>query len=404
MLEWPYKTSFAMNPVYIYDALRTPLEAGLSGGAYREIRPLDLLRQTLLVLSKREFWRHVPPSDFILGCATPVGDLGKNIARAALLHAGMHAISGVQLNRFDLSGLDAVGWAMARIGAGMEAAVLAGGLCLQSSLDARQDRGAWTDDPDMAILPTGFPPVFSADLQSWLDALDADGLEAYAKNARSRGQDISTSDFSYLFPILDDNGLTLIDQDRLPEASETSEGLPLLPEVVYQRFLPLAQKKYFHLEHFPRIHAASTAAAPADGLGLLLLGGEPTTAARVPLARIRAYVLLESAENLPFAGMTQAAEAALARSGLSREQIDLWACDEPFAGIALAFQRSMQLDPERLNVSGGNLVFGRPAAANGSYLLIRMLEDLKNKQLSFGLLALADHSGSSGAIIVENLG
>lgn len=394
-----------MNSVYIYDALRTPLEAGLSGGAYREIRPLDLLRQTLLVFSKREFWQHIPPGDFMLGCATPVGDLGKNIARAALLHAGMHTVSGVQLNRFDLSGLDAVGWAMARIAAGMEVAALAGGLCLQSSLDARQDRGPWTDDPDMAILPTGFPSAFSADLQSWLHALDADAVAAYAENSRLRGQDRKTTDFSCLCPILDDNGLTLIDQDRLPEVGDASEELPILPEAVYQRFLPLAQKKYFHLEHFSSIHTAFSTAAPADGLALLLLGGEPTVAAaQTPLARIRAYVLLESAENLPFAGMAQAAEAALARSGLRRDQIDLWGCDEPYAGIALAFQKNMQLDPERLNVSGGNLLFGRPAAANGSYLLIRMLEDLKNRQLSFGLLALADHSGSSGAIIVENLG
>lgn len=391
-----------MNPVYIYHALRTPMEAKHSGGSYREIRPLDLLGQTLLAMSDHPYWKGSPPRDFILGCDTPLGDLGKNIARAALVHAGMHAISGVQINRFDLGGLDALGWSMARIGSGAQESLVAGGISLQGSVEGINDRGSWTDDPDLAVLSTGFPPVFSADLQAYLRSLTASDVQAYAETSRLRLSERPGEGCTYLHIVTDVNGIPLVERDRLPEMGAFVDNYPLLTEAVYHRFLSLAQKKYVDLEHFARIHDLSTTAQAADGLALLLVGGKPTTSAQQPIARILAYELLESSENLPFAGMEQAAQAVLAKAGLRKNEIDLWICDEPFAGIALGFQQGMQVDPDKLNISGGNLAFGRPAAANGPYLLVRLLEDLKNKQLTYGLLVLADHSGSCAAMIVEN--
>ncbi len=393
-----------MNPVYIYDALRTPLAKSGQGGAYYELRPVDLLRQCLLTIAERNPIG-LPAQDLILGCTTPLGDMGQNIARAGLLHAGQLYTSGIQINRFDLSGLDAIGLAAAKIAAGFQQRIIAGGMELQSRLEPGQDRGPWTDDPDLAILPANVPAVFSADLQAHLWEISASELFEYAEASRRRCRENVSSGVSFLKHLYDENKLVLLAEDQLSGAADFfAEGeTPLLTREVYQCYLPLIQKHFTSLEHFPPVHSGFTTASEVDGMAMLMLGDASAGEEGTALARILAYSLEESTTGLPFSGMPAVAKKALQQASLTKEDIDLWTCDEPFAGIALAFQKEMTLPPEKINAGGGNLAFGRPAGANGALLLVRLLEDLKNKGAGRGMLVLGDRSGSCAAMIIENL-
>lgn len=390
-----------MNPVYIFHALRTPVTPLSKGGVFYELRPIDLIKQCLQpfaeICGSSSF-----PQDFILGCTAPVGDLGQNIARAALLHAGESGTSGVQINRFDLSGLDAVGLAAAKIAAGLQRSIIAGGLDLRSRLARTEDSGPWTDDPDLAVLPANFPPVFSADLQAFLEGRQLSELNEWAALSKNRYRENDSGSFSYLHAIYDENGLLLLDKDELAETGNPDAVEPLLSISDYLYYLPLAQKQLYHLESFDRLHTRFTAATEAEGLSFLLLGGE-TAMDTTPIGKVVSYTLLEGKEGIPFSGMGAAAGKVLVQAGLQAEKIDLWACDEAFAASVLNFQKLMNIPSEKLNVSGGNLAFGRPSGANGSLLLVRLLEDLKKRQLTFGLLTIADRTGIAAAMIVQNL-
>lgn len=390
-----------MNSVYIFHAMRTPLTPARRGGAYYELRPIDLLKQCLQQFSE-DCGSGFFPKDFILGCTAPTGDLGQNIARAGLLHAGKSGTSGLQINRFDLSGLDAVGLAAAKISSGLQDSIIAGGLELRSRLASREDSGPWTDDPDLAVLPANFPPVFSADLQAALEGRELSELNALAALSEERYQGNEPGAFSFLQSIYDENGLLLLDDDELTDSGDPDVAEPVLSESDYRNYLPLAQKQLFRLESFARLHTRFTVAGEADGLSLLLLGSEKAITTP-PLARVVSYALLESENSFPFSGMEAAAKKVLNQAGLQPEAIDLWSCDEAFAATALNFQKHLAIPSGKINVSGGNLAFGRPAGANGALLLVRLLEDLKNRQLKYGLLAISDRTGSSAAMIIQNL-
>ena len=129
-----------MPEAYIYDALRTPRGKGKSRGALYEVKPIDLLSVTLHALQQRMAIAPKELDDAVIGCVTPIGDQGYNIAKAALLHAGWGgAVSGMQVNRYCASGLEAVNLAAMKVRSGWESLVLAGGLESMSRIPIGSD-------------------------------------------------------------------------------------------------------------------------------------------------------------------------------------------------------------------------------------------------------------------------
>ncbi|MBC7172266.1 MAG: acetyl-CoA C-acyltransferase, partial [Polyangiaceae bacterium] len=145
-----------MTEAFIYDAIRTPRGKGKKDGSLHEVKPVSLVVGLIHALLERN--PSLDPNtidDLVLGCVTPVGDQGADIAKTAAIASGLpDTVAGVQLNRFCASGLEAVNMAAQKVRSGFEDLVLAGGVESMSRLGMGADGGAWAMDP-MTNLETG---------------------------------------------------------------------------------------------------------------------------------------------------------------------------------------------------------------------------------------------------------
>ena len=154
-----------MPEAYIYDSLRTPRGRGKSRGALYEVKPMDLLAAAVRALRQRTALPPEELDDAVIGCVTPIGDQGYNIAKAALLHAGWgNSVSGMQVNRYCASGLEAINLAAMKVRSGWEELVLAGGVESMSRIPIGSDGGPLMYDPELITRANSIPQGVSADL------------------------------------------------------------------------------------------------------------------------------------------------------------------------------------------------------------------------------------------------
>ncbi|MEM8584026.1 MAG: acetyl-CoA C-acyltransferase, partial [Bacteroidota bacterium] len=172
-----------MSKAYIYDALRSPRGDGRPGGALYQVKPVQLLARCLQALHRRSQVTDLPleVDDLIIGCNTPTADQGYNIARAGLLHAGWRmARGGMQINRFNTSSLEAINLAAARIEAGYDDLIIAGGLECMSRVPTWLNRGPMMNDPETIINSHYIPQGVAADLVATTEGLTRSDLDAFA--------------------------------------------------------------------------------------------------------------------------------------------------------------------------------------------------------------------------------
>src|SRR3712207_3956552 len=172
----------------VYDAVRTPRGKGKVNGSLHATKPVDLvvgLMHEVLVRNERLDPGRI--DDVVLGCVTPVGDQGADIAKTAALKAGLpETVSGVQLNRFCASGLEAVNVAAQKVRSGWEDLVLAGGVESMSRVPMGSDGGPWAMDPETAYA-TGFAPQgIGADLIATIGGWDREAVDTYAAESQAR--------------------------------------------------------------------------------------------------------------------------------------------------------------------------------------------------------------------------
>ena len=177
-----------MPDAYIFDAVRTPRGKGKKDGSLHEATPVKLASQMLDALRDRNKGldtREV--EDVILGCVTPVGEQGANIARTAVLMSGYdETVPGVQVNRFCASGLEAVNMAAAKVMSGQSPFTIGGGVESMSRVPMASDGGAWPIDPAVAM-PTYFVPQgISADLIATKYGFSRDDVDAYSVESHKR--------------------------------------------------------------------------------------------------------------------------------------------------------------------------------------------------------------------------
>ena len=221
-----------MPEAYIYDALRTPRGKGKSRGALYEVKPIDLLSITLRALQKRMGIAPEALDDAVIGCVTPIGDQGYNIAKAALLHAGWgDAVSGMQVNRYCASGLEAVNLAAMKVRSGWENLVLAGGVESMSRIPIGSDGGPLMYDPELITRVNSIPQGISADLIATMEGFGREELDAYAYNSHQRAQQAWRNGYfsRSIIPIYDRNGLLILDNDEHIRPDTTLEALAQLP-------------------------------------------------------------------------------------------------------------------------------------------------------------------------------
>ncbi|MFD7844056.1 acetyl-CoA C-acetyltransferase [Nocardia sp. NPDC059764] len=398
---------------YIYEAIRTPRGKN-RGGALHSVKPIDLTTGLVQELRKRfPNLDEARISDIILGVVSPVGDQGADIARTTVLTAGLpDTVGGVQLNRFCSSGLEAVNLAGARIRAGFDDLVIAGGVESMSRVPMGTDGGAMFMDPktsyDAYIVPQGI----SADLIATIEGFTRDDVDAYA--VRSQELSAKSWDNGYfarsVVPVKDMNGLTVLDNDEHMRRGTTAADLGKLKPAFegigeMGGFDAVAMQRYTYVEKINHIHTGGNSSGIVDGAALVLIGNEEAGKASglTPRARIVAAATSGADATIMLTGPTPAAHKALAQAGLKPEDIDLYEINEAFASVVLKFQKDLQIPDEKLNVNGGAIAMGHPLGATGAMILGTMVDELERRNGRYALLTLCIGGGMGVATIIERV-
>ncbi|MGH1434941.1 MAG: acetyl-CoA C-acetyltransferase [Lewinella sp.] len=401
-----------MKDVFIYDALRTPRAHGKARGALYEVKPVHLLEVALRALQRRHQFQASDVDDLIIGCVTPIGDQGFNIARTALLEAGMSAANGgMQINRYCTSGLEAVNLAAAKIAAGWEELSIAGGTESMSRVPMGSDGGPLLNDPGVFMTQNYLPQGVAADLIATMEGFQREELDAYAVQSHQRAAAAQTAGYFQpsIVPICDANGLAILKQDETirPETNleQLSRLRPSFARLGDQGFAAMALHRYPEVEKVHYLHTPGNSCSLSDGAALVLLGNEAKGKALglKPRARILSCATVAVDPTIMLTGPGLASEKALKISKLKPKDIDLWECNEAFAAVVLKFQRDLNLNDDQLNVNGGAIALGHPLGATGAMLLGTMLDELERRDLKTGLVTLCAGAGLAVATIIERV-
>ncbi|MEU6561722.1 acetyl-CoA C-acetyltransferase [Nocardia nova] len=398
---------------YIFEAIRTPRGRNKKGSLH-SVKPIDLT--TGLVQELRNRFPNLDEdriSDIILGVVSPLGDQGADIARTTVLTAGLpDTVGGVQINRFCASGLEAVNMAAQKVRSGFEDLVIAGGVESMSRVPMGSDGGALFADPatsyDLYIAPQGI----GADLIATIEGFSRDDVDAFAV----RSQELAAAAWSggyfakSVVPVKDLNGLTVLDQDEhMRPGTTTADLAKLKPSFAgigeMGGFDAVALQKFHYVEQIDHVHHGGNSSGIVDGAALVLVGTEEAGKASglTPRARIVATATSGADATIMLTGPTPAAHKALAKAGLSVDDIDLFEINEAFASVALKFQKDLKIPDEKLNVNGGAIAMGHPLGATGAMITGTMVDELERRNARYALVTLCIGGGMGVATIIERV-
>ena len=401
-----------MTEAYVFDAVRTPRGKGKKDGALHSVKPVNLVAGLLRALQQRNALDTRQVDDIVLGCVTPVGDQGADIAKTAPMVADWDvSVSGVQLNRFCASGLEAVNMGAMKVRSGFEDLVVVGGVESMSRIPMGSDGGAWAMDPATNMLTNFVPQGVGADLIATLEGFSREDVDAFALRSQQKAARAS-ADGSFdktLIPVADQNGIVLLDHDEFIRGDSTMEGLGKLKasfEMMGQMgFDATALRKYSHVEKINHVHTPGNSSGIVDGSALMLIGSEAKgkELGLKPRARIVATAVTSTDPTIMLTGPAPAARKALSKAGLQISDIDLFEVNEAFASVVLKFIKDMGIDAARVNVNGGSIAMGHPLGATGCAILGTLLDELEVRQQRYGLATLCVGGGMGIATILERL-
>jgi acetyl-CoA C-acetyltransferase len=401
-----------MSEAFIFDALRTPRGKGKADGALYSVKPVNLVAGLLTALQSRNQLDTRQVDDIVLGCVTPVGDQGADIAKTAALVADWAVnVAGVQINRFCASGLEAVNLGAMKVRSGFEDLVVVGGVESMSRVPMGSDGGAWVLDPQTNLHTHFTPQGIGADLIATLEGfsrhdVDSFALQSQQKAARARENGAFKRS---LVPVTDQNGMLLLGYDEFIRGDSTLEGLgklkPSFETIGQLGYDATALRVYSHVERIEHIHTPGNSSGIVDGAALMLLGSAQKGQALGlrPRARIVATAVTSTDPTIMLTGPAPATRKALARAGLKVEDIDLFEVNEAFASVVLKFIKDMGVDPDKVNVNGGSIALGHPLGATGCMILGTLLDELEARQLRYGLATLCVGGGMGIATIIERV-
>ncbi|WP_176593672.1 acetyl-CoA C-acetyltransferase [Sphingobium sp. EM0848] len=417
-----------MSEALIIDAVRTPRGIGKVGkGALAHLHPQHLAATVLKAIAERNSLNTADVDDVIWSTSAQRGKQGGDLGRMAALDAG-YAItaSGMTLDRFCGGGISAVSLAAAQVMSGMEDLVVAGGVEMMS----------YTATIGAEEAAAGMAPPLMGSLNDHLDALhpqshqgvcgdaiatmegisretlDALGLESQRKAAIA----ISEGRFDKsLVPVTDDEGHVILAKDEYPRPETTAEGLAQLKPA----FTALADYPYddkgstfrkqinrrypdLQIEH---VHHAGNSSGVVDGAAAVLIASRDYAEKHGLKARARIVATANIGDDptLMLNAPVPAAKKALAKAGLTKDDIDLWEINEAFAVVAEKFMRDLELDRSKVNVNGGSIALGHPIGATGAILIGTVVDELERTGGRYGLVTMCAAGGMAPAIIVERI-
>ena len=411
-----------MAEAYIVDAVRTPRGKGKKGkGALTEIHPQELLAQTLNRLAERTGIETGEVDDVVAGVVSQVGEQGGNIARNAVLAAGWPLnVSGVSLNRFCGSGLQAVNFAAMGVMSGAQELVVGGGVESMSRVPMGSDgSGADGQNPLLRARHFQVPQGISADLIATLEGFTREELDRFALESQQKAAEAQREcRFSRsLFPVVDPaTGQVALEKDEYLRPDTTLEVLsqlaPAFAELGAKPVGPngetmdgMALKVYPQAGEVRHLHTAGNASGIVDGAAAVLLASADYAKRRGLKARARIRAVATHGEE-PLIMLTAPAETArkaLRKAGMETGDIDLWEINEAFAAVPLQTIRRLGIDPARVNVNGGAIALGHPLGATGAMLLGTALDELERRGLATALVTLCIAGGQGVATVIERV-
>lgn len=402
-----------MNEVYIYDAVRTPRGRGKQDGALHTSRPIHLAYTVLEALVHRNRLDTSRIDDVILGCVTPVGEQGGNLAKAAALYAKYDdKVCGVTINRFCASGLEAVNYASSSIMSGYMDFMVAGGVESMSRVPMGSDGGAWISDPDVTYKTSFIPQGISADLIATLKGFSREDVDRFALTSQKKANQATVENRfkKSLIPVKDILDQVLLEKDEHIRPETTLEGLSQLRPAFAQMgtefgFDTVAMLRYPEVEKINHVHHAGNSSGIVDGAAAVLLGNKEIGKQLnlTPRARIRSYALQGTDATIMLTGPIPATLKALKHAKLSIKDIDLIEINEAFSSVCLNFMQELNISPEIVNVNGGAIALGHPLGATGAMLIGTVLDELERQDKSLGLVTLCVGGGMGITTIIERV-
>jgi len=402
-----------MAAAYIYDHVRSPRGRGKASGALHEITPVDLMTQVLVALRERSELDTSRLDDVVLGCVSPVGEQGADIARTAVLNADYaENVPGKQLNRFCASGLEAVNTAAAQIMAGQSDLAIGGGIECMSRVPMGSDSGAMHADPAIAFKTYFVPQGIGADLIASKYGFTREDVDSYAVHSQKRAANAWENGYfrNSVVPIQDHIGFTVLDRDEHPRPGTSMEDLAGLKpafEIPGEQagFDAVALQKYPEVERIEHVHTGGNSSGIVDGAAAVLIGSEKAgkELGLKPRARIRGFSSIGTDPTIMLTGPAPSAEKVLKRCGMTTKDIDLFELNEAFASVVLLFMQRLGIDHERINVNGGAIAMGHPLGATGAMILGTVLDELERRDLNTALVNLCVGGGMGTATIIERV-
>ncbi|WP_327754187.1 acetyl-CoA C-acetyltransferase [Sphingobium sp. SJ10-10] len=399
---------------FIYDAVRTPRGRGKADGSLHEITPIQLATQMLEAVRDRTEIDTADVDDVILGCVSPVGEQGADIARVAVLNADYaQTVPGVQVNRFCASGLEAVNMAAAKVYSGEAGLAIGGGVESMSRVPMASDGGAWAMDPAVAYKTYFAPQGIGADVIATKFGISRDDVDAYAVESQKRAKAAwDEKRFARsIVPVKDIIGQVVLDHDEHMRPDATMQSLAALkPSFTalgedMPGFDTIALLRYPELEKVNHVHHAGNSSGIVDGAAAVLVGNREMGEkyGLKPRARIKAMASIGSEPLIMLTGPEFVAGKLLNRAGMSKSDIDLWELNEAFASVVLRYMQAMDLDHGKINVNGGAIAMGHPLGATGAMVLGTALDELERTGKGTALINLCVGAGMGTGIIIERV-
>ncbi len=398
----------------VFDALRTPRGKGKVNGSLHATKPVDLVVGLMHeMLSRHEDLDPNRVDDVVLGCVSPIGDQGADIAKTAAIKAGLpDTVAGVQLNRFCASGLEAVNIAAQKVASGWEDLVFAGGVESMSRVPMGSDGGPWAMDPETNLETRFVPQGVGADLIATVEDFSREDVDAYAARSQERAA-AAQADGRFatsVVPVLDLSDRVILDHDEFIRPDTTVQTLGALKPSFQAMgelggFDAVCLQKYHWIEKVNHVHTPGNSSGIVDGASLVAIGNEEVGAelGLRPRARILATAVSGADPTIMLTGPAPASKKALAKAGLTVDDLDLIEINEAFAAVVLRFARDMGLDMDKVNVNGGAIAMGHPLGATGGMILGTIIDELERTGGRYGLCTLCVGGGMGIATVIERV-
>ncbi|EEY88686.1 acetyl-CoA C-acetyltransferase [Acinetobacter lwoffii] len=399
-----------MSEAYIIDAIRTPRGKGKKDGSLYQVKPISLLTGLLNELQARHQFDTSKVDDIVLGCVTPIGDQGADIAKTAAIAAGWdNDVAGVQINRFCASGLEAINLAAQKVRSGWEDLVVAGGVESMSRVPMGSDGGPWALDPETNMACDFIPQGIGADLIATIDGYSRADVDQFAEQSQKKAAAAQANGYfnASVIPVKDKAGVVILDKDEFIKPTTTAEGLgklnPSFATIGQMGFDAIALQKYPEVGAVNHVHHAGNSSGIVDGAAVVLIASEQAVKEQglKPRAKVLATALVGADPTIMLTGPAPAARKALAKAGLTIDDIDLFEVNEAFAAVVMRFINEMKVDPAKVNVNGGAIAMGHPLGATGAMILGTLLDELERQGKKRGLATLCVGGGMGIATIIE---